>query len=192
MQSVDVPKNDKFNFVFAGNIGDMQSVETIIRAANVLHDDPDIVFHIVGDGSKLNDCKQLADNMGLDNVVFYGRRPIEKMPYFYAMADAMLITLKNNKILSYTLPGKLQSYLAARKPVIGSINGEARRVIEQSGCGLCSAAEDYKGLASLILQFCKSDKKELMASNAQEFYFKNYRKERFIADLEDALITLEG
>jgi glycosyltransferase involved in cell wall biosynthesis len=85
------------------------------------------------------------------------------MPFFYEMADAMLITLKDNKTLSYTLPGKVQSYMATGKPVIGSINGETSCVIEGADCGLCCGAEDYKGLADLIIQFCSSDKKEQMA-----------------------------
>jgi len=192
VQSVDVPKNNEFNFVFAGNIGDMQSVETIVRAGNELRDHVDITFHIVGDGSKLNECKQLADNFELVNVVFYGRRLLSEMPYFYGIADAMLITLKDNKTISYTLPGKFQSYIAAGKPIIGAINGETSHVIEKSGCGLCCAAEDYKGLAALILQFCNSDKKEQMAANARKLYFENYSKERFMAVLEDTLFNLKG
>lgn len=185
-------KNNKYNFVFAGNVGDMQSVDTIIKAANELKNYPEIIFHIVGEGSKSADCKQLIDSMGLVNVLLYGRRPVEEMPDFYAMADAMLITLKDNKTLSYTLPGKIQSYMAAGKPVIGSINGETRRVIEKSGCGLCCNAEDYKGLAKLILQFCNSDEKDKMGENAKRFYIENYSKERFIAELEDTLLNVSS
>lgn len=192
MQSIDMTRDGRFNFVFAGNIGDMQSVETIIRAANELCEQKDITFHIVGDGSKLDECKRLTQILELDNVVFYGRRPVSEMPDFYGMADAMLITLKDNRILSYTVPGKVQSYMAARKPIIGAINGETRRVIESSGCGLCCAAEDYIGLANLIKEFCNSDKKEQMANNAQEFYLENYSKEKFMTELENALMILEG
>ena len=191
-QSVDVPKNGKFNFVFAGNIGEMQAVETIIKAANELRDYTNISFHIVGDGSKSDECKNLAHSLDLNNVIFYGRRPIDEMPYFYGIADAMLITLKDNKTLSYTLPGKVQSYMAAKKPIIGAINGETRNVVEESGCGLCCAAEDYKGLANLIKQFCDSDKKEHMGENAHNYYVDNYSKEQFIKVLEDELINLEG
>lgn len=192
-QNVDVKlKSEKYNFVFAGNIGNMQSVETIIRAASELRDYPNLIFHIVGDGSKMDECKQLSDSLNLDNIAFYGRRSINEMPHFYGMADAMLITLKDNKTLSYTLPGKVQSYMVARKLIIGAINGETRRVIEESGCGLCCAAEDYQGLAALILQFSNSDKKELMAENAKRFYLENYSKEHFIAQLEDELLNLEG
>jgi len=185
-------EGDKYNFVFAGNIGDMQSVDTLIKAAGELRRHPNIIFHIVGDGSKAGECSQMAKELELNNVVFHGRRPVEEMPSFYEMADAMLITLKDNKTLSYTLPGKIQSYMAAGKPVIGAINGETRRVIEKSGCGLCCAAEDYIGLADLILEFCKSDNKRQMAENAYNYYNNNYSKERFISSLENALLDLEG
>lgn len=191
-QKADIPQsNGKFNLVFAGNIGDLQSVETIIKAANELRDYSEISFHIVGDGSKLSECKRLSDDFKLVNIVFHGRRPVSEMPFFYGIADAMLITLKDNKTLSYTLPGKVQSYLAAGKPIIGAIYGEARNVIQESNCGLCCDSEDYKGLATIILQFYNSDKKRNMAESARRYYFENYSKEKFMSKLEDALISLE-
>ena len=181
----------RFNFVFAGNIGDMQNVETIIKAANELHTHHNITFHIVGDGSKLEECKQLVDRYNLTNVTFHGRRPVEQMPYFYAMADAMLVTLKHNKALSFTLPGKIQSYMAAGRPVIGAINGETSYVIKDAKCGLCCKAEDYKELARLIIQFCNSNIREQMALNARNYYINNYGKEHFIDRLESVLDSLE-
>lgn len=181
-----------YNFAFAGNIGDIQSIETIVKAASELRKHTNIMFHIIGDGSKLVDCKQLAESLELTNIVFYGRRPLDEMPQFYKMSDAMLITLKDDKALSYTLPGKIQTYMAARKPIIGSINGEASNVIEQAGCGLCCKAEDYKSLADLILRFCYSNNNDEMAANAQKFYLENYSKEKFMSELEDSLINLEA
>lgn len=191
-ETVKVSKKDKFNFVFAGNIGDMQSVETIVKSANVLCEHSDIIFHIVGDGSKLEECKLLSKKLGLKNIIYYGRRPVSEMPYYYGLADAMLITLKDNRTLSYTLPGKVQSYMAAGKPIIGAINGETKYVIEGSKCGLCCAAEDYIGLANKIIEFCKSNQKESMAKNSKDYYVRNYSKEKFISVLENYLIKLEG
>ncbi|MGG3560527.1 glycosyltransferase family 4 protein [Neobacillus rhizosphaerae] len=191
-ESVEVTKKNKYNFVFAGNIGDMQSVETIIKAANELRNRSDITFHIVGDGSKLEECKLLGKELGLANIVYYGRRPVSEMPKYYGLADAMLITLKDNKNISYTLPGKVQSYMAASKPIIGAINGETSQVIKKAKCGLACTAENYKGLANLIIEFCNSDKKEEMAKKSYDYYVKNYSKENFISILEETLINLEG
>lgn len=184
-----IKKSKEYNFVFAGNIGDMQSVETIVRAANELRAYTSIVFHIVGDGSHLAECKKLADRWRLENTNFYGRHPVDDMPKFYKMADAMLITLKDNQALSYTLPGKVQSYIAAGKPIIGAINGETRRIIDEADCGFSCEAEDYKSLATLILKFCHSDRKKQMEINAQEYYAKHYSKENFMDVLEAALIN---
>lgn len=184
-------EDKKYNFVFAGNIGDMQSIDTIIKAANELRNYQNIQFHIVGDGSKSEECRNLAKSLGLKNVFFYGRRPVDEMPNFYSMADAMLITLKDNKTLSYTLPGKIQSYMAAGRPIIGAINGEARRVIEASKSGLCCNAEDHNALSELILTFCNYNNKKQMAINAQMFYEEHYSKDKFIYSLENALKELE-
>ena len=184
-------KNKIYNFVFAGNIGDMQSVETIIKAANELKEIKHISFHIIGDGSRLEDCKKLSNELNVNSISFYGRKPIKEMPKYYAMADAMLITLKANKTLSLTLPGKVQSYMAAGKPIIGAIDGETRIVIEKADCGYICEAENYKALAKIIKEFCISNDKEQMGKNAQNFYIENYSKEKFMTVLENALFDLE-
>lgn len=179
------------HFMFAGNIGEFQSVETIICSANELKEYTDILFHIIGDGSKLEKCRRMVKEFGLSNVLFYGRKPVEEMPQFYEMADAMLITLVDNEDISYTLPGKVQSYMAAGKPIIGAINGETKSVIEQSKCGFCCEAENYLGLAKLMLEFINSDKKEQMAINSMKFYKENYNKDKFLDRLENELMKLE-
>jgi glycosyltransferase involved in cell wall biosynthesis len=151
-----------------------------------------MIFHIVGDGSKLEECKELSKQLELENIVYYGRKPVSEMPKFYGLADAMLLTLKDNKSISYTLPGKVQSYMAARKPIIAAINGEGNRVIKDADCGFCCDAENYKELANLVIRFCDSDKKEKMAKNSYDYYIKNYNKEKFMLMLEKTLINLEG
>ena len=146
-------------------------------------------FHIVGSGIELDNLQKYVEEHGLTNVTFYGRRPLEEMPQFYAMADAMLLTLESDPILSMTLPGKLQSYMAAGKPVIAAIDGEAKRVIEESECGFCGKAEDAKTLAETIMRFVKCEDKESLANNARSYYEQHFEKERFIEELEKQLLN---
>ena len=131
-------KKDTVDLTFAGNIGVMQSVETIIRAAAELKEIENLRFNIVGDGISLEDCKKLSDELGTDNVIFHGRKPLEEMSEYYRNADAMLVTLAKDPLISMTIPGKVQTYMAAGKPVIGAIDGETPKVIEEAGCGFCS------------------------------------------------------
>lgn len=180
--------DDNINLVFAGNIGEMQSVETIIYAANVIKELTHIIFHIVGDGSSRLICEDLVLELGLVNVIFHGQHPIMEMPRYYEMADAFLVTLKANKNISYTLPNKVQSYMAARKPIIGAIDGETQMVISEAQCGLCSAAENYVDLASNIKKFAEDrHNHSIYGQNARTYYDNHFSKEIYMKRLNKLL-----
>ncbi|MDF2802088.1 MAG: capsular polysaccharide biosynthesis protein Cps4F [Anaerocolumna sp.] len=176
------------NFVFAGNIGEMQSLETIVYAAYELKDEKNIKIHVVGDGSSRKNCEELSKSLHLDNIIFYGHRPISEMPKFYELADAFLITLKSNRFISYTLPGKVQTYMAAGKPIIGAIDGETRTIIEEANCGQCASAEDYRDLANKMRSFAKNKNKYLFyGQNARKYYENNFSKEIYMEKLNEFL-----
>lgn len=183
-------KKDQFDFVFAGNIGEMQSVNTIIEAARLLKDDKRIKIHIVGDGSDLGECKALATN--LQNVIFYGRKPLAEMKKFYSLADAMLVTLRDDTLISYTLPGKMQTYMAAGKPIIGAANGEICQVIQEAKCGICTKAEDANMMANSLSWFVGQAEEERakMGENARQYYDNNFKKEQVIKKLESIMIAM--
>lgn len=179
-------KEDGVDFLFAGNVGNLQSVETIVEAARLLQGQKDIRIHIVGGGISLDKCRALAE--GLDNITFYGRKKLEEMPRFYAMADALLISLIDDPGMSANLPGKVQSYLASGKPVIASLNGETARIIREADCGLCSPAEDAQALAeNLRTAASREDERLRWGQNARKYYEKYFRKESFIHTLTQVL-----
>lgn len=169
------------DLVFAGNIGEIQSVETIIRAAEKLQH-RSLHFHIVGGGTDLERLMGLAE--GLRNVTFYGRRPLEEMPKFYNMADAMLVTLKADPVLSLTLPGKVQSYMAVGKPIIGAIDGETAKVIKDSKCGYCALAENVDDFINAIELFLNCNQKETLGNNARRYYLENFETNKVMDKLE--------
>jgi glycosyltransferase involved in cell wall biosynthesis len=183
-----IKDDNSVDLVFAGNVGEMQSVETIVYAANELKGENYIRFHIVGDGSSRRKCESLANQLGLNNITFHGQHPIADMPRYYEMADAFLITLKANKAISYTLPNKIQSYMAARKPIIGAIDGEAFMVINEAECGLSVGAEDYKGLANSIKKFVREKEMHVVyGDNSKKYYDNNFSKEIYMENLNNLL-----
>lgn len=173
------------DLMFAGNVGTIQSVDTIIESARLTKDIKNLRWHIVGDGSELERIKKSAE--GLGNVYFYGKQPLEEMPKYYAMADAMLVTMINNPIISYTLPGKVQTYMAAGKPILGAIDGEAKRVIEESECGYCAKSEDTEDFVSLIKRFIEHSDKTILSWKATDYYKSNFFKEVFFDTLNKEL-----
>ena len=183
-ENIKNKSHDGLNFVFAGNIGKMQSVETIIKAANLIKDRSDITIHIVGDGRDLDNCKLLAKELETDNVLFYGRRPVEEMEKFYSMADAMIITLAKDELVNKTLPGKLQSYMAAGKAIIASVDGEASDVIKKANCGFVCESENYVEFAKIMKSYSK-ETIDIFTNNSKQYYQDNFQKKVFFERLEE-------
>lgn len=185
--TADSKDSEFIDLVFAGNIGVAQSIQTILNAAKILQSYEKLRWHIIGDGSELENLKNMAQQLGLSNVIFHGRKPIEEMPQYYSMADAMLVTLTSDPFISLTLPAKVQSYMAAGKPVLAAANGEIPKVIKDSGCGFCAAAEDAKGLADEVVRFLEYSEKEILGKNASEYYKNHFTKDMFLDKLEQTL-----
>lgn len=185
-------EDSKINLTFAGNIGRAQSVSTIIKAAAYVKEDSNILFHIVGSGSCLEDCKKQADRLCLSNIVFHGRKPIEEMPRYYAASDAMLVTFEDSIIASYTLPRKVTTYMAAGKPILASLSGETDRVITEAKCGICCKTEDHIGLARIIKEFVECKDKAVLGLNGRTYYEAHFVKKCFFKKLEEELNNLKG
>lgn len=181
-------RNGTYDLLYAGNIGPAADVETIIGAAVLLKDHSEICFHIVGDGMNRQNCERICKENGLSNVVFYGSHPVEEMEKYYSLADAFLITMKDNVVVNYTLPAKMQSYMLAGKPILGAINGETSRVIQDAQCGMCAASGDSIKLAEIILEASKDEDDALhRGDNARQYYEKHFNKQVLLDQLEDIM-----
>lgn len=174
--------NGVIDLMFAGNIGKAQDVGTIIRGAMLLKDNPKYKFHIVGDGSELENVKKLAEELKTNNVIFYGNKPLDEMPKMYSLADAMLVTLEDKPYANMTIPGKVQSYMAVGKPVIGAINGSCSNFIKNNEVGYSCPSGDSESLANLILTLNVDELKKI-GLKAKEIYLKKYKKDNFINKL---------
>ena len=172
-----------FKIMFAGNISYGQDFPSIIEAAKILKNKRNIKFIILGDGSERNFLISKIKEFKLEDTIFYlGSFPLEDMANFYCHADMMLLTLRDEPIYAYTVPCKLQGYLASNKPVAAMINGEAAQIIKKSGCGFAVNAEDYKKFAKELLEMSYKDSSVLgkISDRGFEYYNKTFKKETVI------------
>ena len=174
--------NNVIDLVFAGNVGKAQSVETIIKAAALLNNDSRYKFHIIGDGSELNNVKHLAKELNTQNVVFYGQKPLNEMLDFYRIADAMLVTLENKPYANMTIPGKVQSYMAAGKAIVGAISGACANYILDNQIGLVCQSENDIELYNAIKKLDGLDLKK-MGQNAKRIYSSTSSRQIFLDKL---------
>jgi glycosyltransferase involved in cell wall biosynthesis len=140
-----------FNVVFAGNLGTVQALDTLLQAAVQLQAQTDIHITLIGDGSRLAWLKDEITRRQLHNVSLPGRFAPQDMPRILEQADALLVSLVRSPTMEQTVPSKLQAYLAAGRPVIASLDGEGARVVLEAGAGVACPAEDAGALAKAIL-----------------------------------------
>ena len=184
-----VPDNDIIDFVFLGNLGIAQDLIAVLTAVKQIKDIPNFKVHFVGDGSMLKEMKEFVAENELENIVcFYGRRPVDEMPKYYKLADACIVSLNAENQTGWTLPSKVQGYMAAGKPIIGMISGSAKEVISEAKCGLCVEAGDIKGLADIMRDFIINHKQyEVYGENGRNYFVQNYKKDIFMNKLESKL-----
>ncbi|WP_432240589.1 glycosyltransferase family 4 protein [Herbaspirillum robiniae] len=193
MPQAESSAKQQFDILFAGNIGDAQDFPAILNAAEMLKSRKDIRWLIVGDGRMAQWVRTEVERRGLsDNVHLLGRHPLEKMPEFYAAADALLVTLKNEPIFSMTIPGKLQSYLAAGRPILAMIDGEGADVVRRAEAGLCCRASDAAALAKAVQQMAAMPQKERerMGENGISFSKTEFDRNILMSRLEEWLMSL--
>jgi glycosyltransferase involved in cell wall biosynthesis len=169
-----------FRLVFAGNIGASQDFDTLMEAARILKPHEDISWIIIGSGRGLERVKEQVRQHGLESRVwFLGRYPEERMPYFFAHADAMLVSLKDTPIFALTVPAKLQSYMACGKPVIASLAGEGAHIVEESNAGLAvpPSSPDKLAVAILKMKSLPKEQREQYGTNALHYFQANFSQD---------------
>jgi len=184
---------DGFRVMFAGNIGAAQSFETLLAAAERLKSHGDIHWVILGDGHRKAWVDEQIATRGLkDHVHLLGRRPVEAMPRYFALADALLVLLKRDPLFAITIPSKVQSYLACGRPVIAALEGSGAAVISESGAGVVCDPGDSETLASAVMTLYRMSKTErdLMAKRARHYYETHFERRKLIDRLETMLISL--
>ncbi|OGQ17273.1 MAG: glycosyltransferase WbuB [Deltaproteobacteria bacterium RBG_16_71_12] len=159
---------EKFKVMFAGNIGEAQDLPAVLDAAERLRAHEQIAWLIVGDGRAAGALRADIERRGLqERVHLLGRFPLERMPSFFAGADALLVSLKADPIFASTIPGRVQSYLAAGVPILGMLDGEGARVIVEAGAGLTARAGDGRALADNVLALAGMSPEERAAMGAR-------------------------
>jgi len=180
-----------FKLLFAGNIGEAQSFPTLLEAAKVLKSmNFPISWIVFGKGRMKDLVYKEIENYGLQKHFFLmGSLPAIEMPKYFSCVDGLIVSLKKSDIFSKTIPGKLQSYLACGKPIIGSLDGIGAIIINDAKCGFTANAESVEGLVKAIINLfnLSSDDRLTLGINARKYYEKEFEREALLDKLENIL-----
>lgn len=162
-----------FEIMYAGNLGDVQGLDTAVRALANARRESDIRLRFIGSGVAEESLRALAVELNVhEYVTFEGTRTLAQMAEVLADADVQLVCLKDDPLFRLTMPSKIQANLAAGRPLITSAPGDAARMTEESGAGWSAAAGDVAELSRLFVHVSALSSEELRRRGAagRRFY----------------------
>jgi glycosyltransferase involved in cell wall biosynthesis len=166
----------RFNVVFAGTMGRAQALSSVLDAARLVADRAPLVqFVFVGGGIESAQLKARAVVMALPNVKFLPVRSPADVAPLMAAADVLLVHLRDDPLFSITIPSKTQAYMAAGRPVLMAVRGEAASLIREAGAGLCVNPEDPDALASAVCELAgmTTEERAAMGGRGRAYYHKH-------------------
>ena len=185
-----------FRIVFAGNVGKAQDMHTLIKAAEIIRlrhpEVSDIRWLIVGDGSERAFVQNEVNKLSLDDVVFtFGQKPNDDMPHLFKRADILLVILKDEDIFALTVPAKIQSYMAAGRPLLAAVNGEGARIVQIANAGLTCSASSAEELAQTVMTYysLSNPEKEKMGQSGRDYFLKHFEQKKVVEQIT-ALLEL--
>lgn len=181
-----------FCITFAGNLGEAQSIFTILNAAIIVKQKGyhQIKWVFLGDGRQREQLERYVVVKNLEDVVqFLGTYPGADMPKFFACSDALISTLKKSKIFSLTIPSKIQSYLACGRPILASLDGEGADIIDSAQAGYSSPAEDEILLAENAIKLFNDSEEDrsTMGQNGLAYFNQEFERNMLLDKLINIL-----
>jgi glycosyltransferase involved in cell wall biosynthesis len=188
----DLRRGEHFNVVFAGTMGKAQGLETVLEAAALLADrEPSVRFVMVGGGIDVARLKALVRQRELTNVRFLPRMSGKDVGTVLAVADTLLVHLRDDPLFSITIPSKTQAYLVAGKPLLMAVRGDATDLVKKAGCGITCPPGDPGALADAVvaLAHMSSEEREEMGSRGRAYYEKNMSLSDGIARFDSVFLA---
>jgi colanic acid biosynthesis glycosyl transferase WcaI len=188
---------DDFVVMFAGNLGMVQGLETVIAAAarvETAGTGPAVRFVLVGDGADRPRLEMLIEAQGVRSVSFAGRHAASEMPAFLRAADALLVHLRPSNIADHAIPTKILSYMAAARPVICATGGAAADLIRAADAGVVTPPGDAEALAGAVLDLAErtAGHRARLGANGRCYLEAHFEKRAVIDGYERLLAELAG
>jgi lipopolysaccharide/colanic/teichoic acid biosynthesis glycosyltransferase len=177
-------EDGSFKIIFAGNMGPAQNLDVVLDAAAVcLSTLPNARFLLVGGGVEADRLRQRARDCGLTNVHFAGWQSPTAIQKILQDADTLLVHLKDDPLFSITIPSKTQAYLAAGRPIVMAVRGDAAGLIEKARAGVLAEPGNPRSIADAIRQLAAlpPDERAAMGRRGRDFYKAELSMDRGVA-----------
>lgn len=185
---------DKFVVSYAGSLGYVYDLDTLLDAAALLREQHDIFFLIVGNGVAKGELEKKAEKLSLANVRFMPFQPRECLPWLRASSDVQ-VSLYRAGAANDSFSSKIYEIMASGRPLLAAaeLDSEVERAVKSAGCGLCISPGDTEHLAEAILDLYRNPPlRETMGRRGRRYAEENHSKQVVIDRYHDLLQRICG
>jgi len=145
------------NIFFAGNIGVSQNFDLIVKVFKRLQDKKiKVRIYVAGEGRGFKKLQLQISNNLINNIILLGWKDFDELQNYFLNADYLLISLKYLETFNSTIPGKFQTYLKYKKPILGFIGGETNFIINKYKIGKAFNYSDDETFINNVIDFFKN------------------------------------
>ncbi|WP_437830172.1 glycosyltransferase family 4 protein [Sorangium sp. So ce1153] len=179
---------DRLVVAYVGTHGMAHGLSAVLDVAHGLRDREDIRFLFVGDGAERASLQARARELGLSGVTFLGARPRDAMNEVYATADICLVPLRKTELFQTVIPSKIFEILAMERPIVISVDGEARSIVEEAQAGLFAPPEDVAAMTRAILELAADpDRRRRMGEAGRAYVTRSFDRDTLACDYAEVL-----
>ena len=181
----------KFLVLYSGLLGLAQGIETLVETVVLFRDDERVLFVFMGDGPLKRKVQTLQTSYSLKNLLILDETAREGVVKYCAAADCCLVPLKKAEVFRTALPSKMFEAWASGRPVILSVDGEAREHLEKAEAGIWVEPEDSKGIADAVKYLLENPEScEVYGSNGRKYVEKHFSRKVQAEKLEKILLEV--
>lgn len=173
---------NKFNILFAGNIGKFQALDVVLELAKSCGNEENLHFNLMGSGTYLEHIRARVKTEKIPNVSFLPHMPIEKAREAMQEASLCIVSL-NQKIYKYAYPSKTLTYLAEGKPLLCIVEDDSQlaNLVNSKKIGISFSHDNISAAKLRLLNLVSNQENyQLLCENAERYFNTELRKEKIL------------
>lgn len=179
---------DRVVVAYVGTHGMAHGLSAVLEVASRLRAREDLRFLFVGEGAERASLEARARELGLSNVTFLGARPRDEIPEVYATADLCLVPLRKTELFQTVIPSKIFEILAMERPIVLSVDGEARTIVEEARAGLFAPPEDVEAMTRAIVELASDpDRRRRMGEAGRAYVMRSFDRDTLAREYAEVL-----
>ena len=184
----------KFLVCYVGTMGMAHGLETLLDAADqLLRENPNVLFVLIGEGAEKERIKALAQSRGLVNVRFLDQQPREQIPAYISASNACLVLLKKTDVFKTVIPTKMLEFMSCARPVIVGVDGQAKAIIEEADAGIVIEPENSRALVEAVHRLAGDTLlAETLGRNGRVYILRYFSRKRTAEEYIRVLEQLRG